>query len=141
MYAEAVNEVDGQLDQLGIDCLNQVRRRAYGYAPNTANSEIDFTIADFPDQKSVRDYLFVERARELCFEGFRRYDLIRWNKLADTLDDFATKFNAAVADGTLKSYVWAAGKYFEAGKHELYPIPVRLKEVWYKIRNIDFYLF
>lgn len=122
MYAEAVNEVDGQLDPLGLECLNQVRRRAYGYAPATANA-IDFKASDFSGQQSVRDYLFVERARELCFEGFRRFDLIRWNQLSDVLDDFATKFNAAVADKTLDEYVWAAGKYFEAGKHELYPIP------------------
>ena len=71
----------------------------------------------------VRDYLFIERARELCFEGFRRFDLIRWNKLAEVLDDFALKFNTAVADGTLDAYVWAAGEYFQEGKHELYPIP------------------
>lgn len=123
MYAEAVNEVDGRLNALAIECLNQIRRRAYGYAPATANPAIDFTSADFPGQQSVRDYLFIERARELCFEGFRRFDLIRWNKLAGTLDDFAEKFNAAVADGTLSSYVWAAGNYFQEGKHELYPIP------------------
>ena len=123
MYAEAVNEINGQLDQLALECLNQVRRRAYGYAPTTANPDIDFTSATFSDQQSVRDYLFTERARELCFEGFRRFDLIRWNKLADVLDDFALKFNAAVSDGTLDAYVWAAGKYFQEGKHELYPIP------------------
>lgn len=123
MYAEAVNEVDGRLDALAIECLNQIRRRAYGYAPATATPAIDFTSAGFSGQQSVRDYLFIERARELCFEGFRRFDLIRWNKLAVALDDFAAKFNAAVADGTLSTYVWAAGNYFRAGKHELYPIP------------------
>ena len=65
----------------------------------------------------------VERVRELCFEGFRRFDLIRWNKLAEVLDDFALKFNNAVKEGILSNYVWAAGNYFQAGKHELYPIP------------------
>lgn len=123
MYAEAVTEAEGQLDNLGLECLNQVRRRAYGYNPTTANADIDFTMANFPSKESVEKYLFVERARELCFEGFRRFDLIRWNKLASTIKEFNDKFTAAVADGTLKKYVWAAGKYFEAGKHELYPIP------------------
>lgn len=123
MYVEAVNEISGQLDQLALECLNQIRRRAYGYAPTTAEPAIDFTNADFSGPQSVRDYLFIERARELCFEGFRRFDLIRWNKLAEVLDDFALKFNAAVADGTLDAYVWAAGEYFQEGKHELYPIP------------------
>lgn len=123
MYVEAVNELDGRLDKLAIECLNQVRRRAYGYVPTATTPAIDFTSADFPDQQSARDYLFIERARELCFEGFRRFDLIRWNKLAVVLHDFAAKFNAAVANGTLTSYVWAAGNYFKGGKHELYPIP------------------
>ena len=123
MYAEAVNEYDGQLDDLAIECLNQVRRRAYEADPATPNAELDFTKADFPTQQTVRDYLYMERARELCFEGFRRFDLIRWNLLGSTIADFAVKFKAAVADGTLKAYTWAAGNRFEAGKHELYPIP------------------
>lgn len=123
MYAEAANEVDGRLGPLALECLNQIRRRAYGYAPATVNHDIDLTSADFSGQQSVRDYLFIERARELCFEGFRRFDLIRWNKLSSVLDDFASKFNTAVKDGTLSKYVWAAGNYFQTGKHELYPIP------------------
>lgn len=123
MYAEAVNEVEGHLDDLGLECLNQVRRRAYGFPPMIANTEIDFSTTDFASPQDVRDYIMLERARELCFEGFRRFDLIRWNKLAEVLATFADKFNAAVNDGTLKNYVWAAGNYFQAGKHELYPIP------------------
>lgn len=123
MYAEAVNEVEGHLDDLGLECLNQVRRRAYGFLPMIANTEIDFSTTDFASPQDVRDYIMLERARELCFEGFRRFDLIRWNKLAEVLAAFADKFNAAVNDGTLKNYVWAAGNYFQAGKHELYPIP------------------
>ena len=121
MYAEAVNEVEGHLDDLGLECLNQVR--AYGFPPMIANTEIDFSTTDFASPQDVRDYIMLERARELCFEGFRRFDLIRWNKLAEVLATFADKFNAAVNDGTLKNYVWAAGNYFQAGKHELYPIP------------------
>ncbi len=123
MYVEAVNEYDGQLDALAIECLNQIRRRAHEANPKTPNSELDFTMNDFPSQQSVRDYLYIERARELCFEGFRRFDLIRWNLLGSTIADFAVKFKNAVSDGTLKSYVWAAGDRYQAGKHELYPIP------------------
>ena len=123
MYAEAVNALDGQLDQLALECLNQVKRRAYGYDPTVANSEIDLKASDFASSEDVTEYLMVERVRELCFEGFRRFDLIRWNKLAEVLDDFALKFNNAVKEGILSNYVWAAGNYFQAGKHELYPIP------------------
>lgn len=112
MYAEAVNALDGQLDQLALECLNQVKRRAYGYDPTVANSEIDLKASDFASSEDVTEYLMVERVRELCFEGFRRFDLIRWNKLAEVLDDFALKFNNAVKEGILSNYVWAAGNYF-----------------------------
>lgn len=123
MYAEAVNEHDGVLDDLAIESLNQIRRRANGATPTAANATLDFKKSDFPTQQSVRDYLYMERARELCFEGFRRFDLIRWNQLGSTIADFAKKFGKEVADGILKTYDWSAGKRFEAGKHELYPIP------------------
>lgn len=123
MYAEAVGVVDGKLDNLALECLNQVRRRAYGYSPTVANSIIDLKLNDFNSSGDILDYIMLERARELCFEGFRRFDLIRWNRLGVVLDDFAEKFNTAVQTGELKNYVWAAGNYFQSGKHELYPIP------------------
>jgi hypothetical protein len=123
MYAEAVTEYDGQLDALALEGINQVRRRAYGKPVTTADSGVDLKTNDFPDQQSVREYLYTERARELCFEGFRRFDLIRWNRLGSTIADFFTQFKQEIADGTLKNYTWDAGAKFTAGKHELYPIP------------------
>lgn len=130
MYAEAVNEYDGALDNLALECLNQVKRRAYGKDPKTANPLIDLTNVSFAGgQQAVRDYLFDERARELCFEGFRRFDLIRWNLLATTISNFYAAFNKEIADGIVKTYSWDAGARFEANKHELYPIPaVEIRE-------------
>jgi hypothetical protein len=122
MYAEAVNEYDNGLDALALESINQVRRRAYGKVVTTADPTVDFQLSDFPDQQSVRDYLYVERARELCFEGFRRFDLIRWNSLGSTITTFAAKFKQEIADGVLKNYNWMGDK-FVPGKHELYPIP------------------
>lgn len=123
MYVEAVNEFDGQLDDLAIECLNQIKRRAYGKAVTTPIIDFDFKKEDFTSQQSVRDYLYLERARELCFEGFRRFDLIRWNRLKETIDDFYQKFNQEIEVGLLKSYKFTAGERFQTGKHELYPIP------------------
>lgn len=123
MYVEAVNEYDGALDDLSIECLNQVKRRAYGKPVTTPDPSVDFVKADFPTAESVSDYLYMERARELCFEGFRRFDLIRWNKLKSTIADFAVKFAKEVNDGLVKEYKFTAGERFQSGKHELYPIP------------------
>lgn len=123
MYVEAVNESDGQLDNLAIECFNQIKRRAYGKPVTMPIMDFDFKSEDFPSQQSVRDYLYLERARELCFEGFRRFDLIRWNMLKETLDYFHQKFNLEIENGLLKSYKFTAGERFRTGKHELYPIP------------------
>ncbi len=123
MYVEAVNESVGQIDDLAIECLNQIKRRAYEKPITTPDTEFDLKKQDFPTQQSVRDYLYLERARELCFEGFRRFDLIRWNMLKTTIDNFAQTFNQEIADGLVKSYKFTAGERFQTGKHELYPIP------------------
>lgn len=123
MYVEAVNEVDGVLDELALESLNQIKRRAYGYSVTMSNTEVDLQKSDFPTIDSVREYLYKERARELCFEGFRRFDLIRWNRLESAIATFRKEFNQELVDGKLKPYVWTAGERFETGKHELYPIP------------------
>ena len=65
MYAEAENELNGPTDE-AYDALNAVRQRAEAY---------EFTGFDQDDfRQAIRD----ERARELCFEGLRKFDLIRW---------------------------------------------------------------
>ncbi len=130
MYAEAANEYDGTLDNLALECLNQVKRRAYGKDPKTPNPLIDLTNASFVGgQQSVRNYIYDERARELCFEGFRRFDLIRWNLLGTAISNFYTEFNKDIENKLVKTYSWDAGIRFQANKHELYPIPaVEIRE-------------
>jgi hypothetical protein len=65
MHAEAENEVNGATAE-ALASLNLVRKRA---------GLTDTTIAD---QDGLRMEIRNERARELCFEGVRRHDLIRW---------------------------------------------------------------
>ncbi|MCH5719318.1 RagB/SusD family nutrient uptake outer membrane protein [Niabella hibiscisoli] len=59
-----------------------------------------------------------ERAWELCFEGMRRADLVRWNLLATKIAETNTKVKAIRSN-----YNYPAGTNFVAGKHELYPFP------------------
>jgi len=93
MAAEALNENNKPGDALMY--LNRVRERA-----REGNPEIlpDITITD---KEMLRTIIFEERRHELALEGHRYWDLVRSGKAAEVL-------------GT-------AG--FEAGKHELLPIP------------------
>ncbi len=70
MYAEAENKLNpGSADALSA--LNRVRNRAKATPLNTINEE---TIQN-------------ERLLELCFEGQRKYDLVRWGILAQKVNE------------------------------------------------------
>lgn len=113
MIAEADNEVNQGPTALAYDCINKVRARA-GVLPLTALSYDQF-------KQEVKD----ERGRELCFEGTRKYDLVRWGEYVTAVHD---KLGAAVAD----TKRWQTGKGFASlyakrteKKHEFLPIPTK----------------
>jgi hypothetical protein len=68
IYAEAANEANGAPTTEAYAQLNAIRSRSKAtLAPAAMNLE------------QFRSYVLSERARELLFEGIRRFDLIRWN--------------------------------------------------------------
>jgi hypothetical protein len=124
MRAEVENELNGTAAALPY--INQVKRRAYGQPqPYTDLSPIDYQLSDFATPDNFFEELKAERARELCFEGLRRFDLIRWNALGAALTATRQQFDAAIADGSLRNYNFVAATNFQTGKHELYPVPER----------------
>ena len=128
--------------------MNQVRKRANA-TPITSDNyaslekapkvyDLPF-IADGDEAGKFRTALYWERAFELCYEGQRKYDLIRWGILKESLEAAQAHIESWVPtaadnvnDETLKSWnpvEWAkssyvAGHNFKTGKHELYPIPL-----------------
>jgi hypothetical protein len=70
------------------------------------------------NKRAFLDTLISERAKELCFEGMRRADLIRWNLLGTKIQETYQKVQAIRA-----TYPYPAGANFVPGKHELYPFP------------------
>ena len=110
MLAEAENEVNGP-DTLAHHYLNLVRQRANAYQFTGAKT--------ITDQATFRQTIQNERARELCFEGLRKADLIRWGILYTTMKAVANDFS--VNGG---SYNWGAiaGNNFSQ-RYLLYPIP------------------
>lgn len=77
MYAEASLEANGAT-QAGLDAINQVRNRARGF--NIPASQTP----EFPNltlSQLTLDEIMNERVRELCIEHYRKFDLLRTNKL------------------------------------------------------------
>lgn len=70
------------------------------------------------NQEQFLDAIIGERAKELCFEGMRRSDLIRWNLLGKKIAETFASVRAIRA-----TYPYPAGENFKANKHELFPFP------------------
>lgn len=116
MRAEAENELNEGPNAAAYNAINQVRRRAYGKPLTTADAT-----ADLPAGLSKTDFferLKQERAWELCFEGMRRMDLIRWNTLGPSI-----RATQAALKVYRSNYAYVAADYFKDNKNELYPIP------------------
>lgn len=122
MRAEAENEVHG-VTPVAVEYLNQIRRRAFGFNYKTPEPTVDYSVSDFATPADFRAEIVDERARELCFEGLRRMDLIRWNLLGTKINELDGKISAAIASGKLSAFVFTAAQKFTPNKHELYPIP------------------
>lgn len=93
MAAESLNENDNPDDALLY--LNEVRKRA-----RQGNDAIlpDITVTE---KSALREIILEERRHELALEGHRFWDLVRTGRAAAVLGPMG----------------------FEAGKHELFPIP------------------
>ena len=109
-YAEAMNEAYGPNDNHGygltaIDAINRIRQRIGVAMPAVPTSV---------SQDEFRDRVRNERRVELCFEGQRWYDLVRFGKLEEGVKKLS-KYQSTT-DGTSQA------QNFQA-KHVIYPIP------------------
>jgi len=90
MFAEADNEINGAPSGAAIAAYEKVRTRGFGgnasLIGTTPTSHDDFFNA-----------IVNERSWEFCGEGIRKYDLIRWNMLADRIAKTKTDLAAMAA--------------------------------------------
>ena len=82
IYAEAANEANGAPTPEAYAQLNAIRSRSKATpAPAAMNLE------------QFRSYVLAERARELLFEGIRRFDLMRWNVYLEVMNKISAGQN------------------------------------------------
>jgi starch-binding outer membrane protein, SusD/RagB family len=117
MGAEADLKANGAPSAIAVGYYNQVRRRAYGFDPNAAVPSLDvttFTLQDIID----------ERSRELCFEGVRRSDLIRWGTMTNAMQNIVTDVTSnAPTNYTFAASIAANNFLSNPIKFILFPIP------------------
>lgn len=81
MIAEAENAINGPTAK-AYEAVNLVRRRAFGNTDNDLNTGLS--------QEAFLDIILNERRLELCYEGHRKDDLIRTQKLESVIEDYNT---------------------------------------------------
>ena len=98
IYAEASAQA-GSATADGMEKLNMVHRRAYGFDP-LQPSPVDYKLADYPTKKAFTDLVIQERGYETQFEGKRWFDLVRSGTVKEVM-----KNNIGV-DVTDKHLLW-----------------------------------
>jgi len=122
MYAEAENEINPNSTD-AYNKLNLVRQRGYGklHAADSTVNDIP-NLTKYPqytnDQAGLRKAIQDERSRELCFEGLRKQDLVRWGIYTQRMHEVAAKI-AGSSTGGNANFIFANAQ----DKHRLYPIP------------------
>lgn len=102
LHAECLNEL-GQTSEAVRIVNNQIRTRAWG-----GNLPEDKKWNSGMSKDEFRDKVMDERLRELCFEGWRRIDLLRTNKFVELIKE---RNRWAKESGTIQDF------------HKRYPIP------------------
>jgi starch-binding outer membrane protein, SusD/RagB family len=118
MLAEAENQVNGPT-AIAYDIVNQIRRRGFGLDISTSSND-----ADLPAGLSKVDFQLAienERMLELCFEGMRHLDLIRWDKYVSTMNTLGVEI---ATGGGSSAYGGLGGKNVTI-RNLLYPIPAK----------------
>ena len=107
MKAECINELNGPTAE-AVEIINRIRNRA---------NLPDLTDTDTADKTSFFNALVEERRHELCFEGHRWFDLIRWGIAENVINAYLDVLYPDYSSWRMESY------------HELFPIPYEQIEI------------
>jgi starch-binding outer membrane protein, SusD/RagB family len=112
-YAECMNELAGNPDanyegsangMTARQALEAVHTRAFNQADKNEAKAYVNNIAS--DKDAFFNALVQENMWEFAGEGIRKYDLIRWNLLAEKINEFKQTYLAELADGTYQKTIY-----------------------------------
>ncbi|MDN3689862.1 RagB/SusD family nutrient uptake outer membrane protein [Cyclobacterium jeungdonense] len=120
-YAEAKIEL-GEIDQSVYDAMNQVRQRESVDLP-----PITPEIADSASE--LRELVRTERSVELAFEGFRLFDIRRWELAEQVMPGVPMGRYYEEEGDWVQIRLDGFDRSFDPGRDYLWPIPQREREL------------
>ena len=130
-WAEAAYELgliknDNNLKREAFDHINEIRDRAGAHRHDMVESPLDLgsEIYGFPIDENLQ-YIRDERARELCYENHRIFDLRRW-RVADIMFQ-----NGMYTHTLLPYYVMDENKWIFLNEVEREGRKVTFEKRWY----------
>ncbi len=120
MAAEAdLNVNGGTPSATAVGYYNKVRRRAFGYNEASSSIPTGVVVTTF----TMND-IMNERSRELCFEGQRKNDLLRWGKMESAFNTLLSD-NATLVTASYTNAANIAAQNFLSNpiKYAKFPIP------------------
>lgn len=117
LYVEARSKKNGAPDASCIECLNQLRRRGYGFDSDTPNSTLDLKLADYPTLEIFNKRFIKEETYEHMNEAKHWFFLVRQGR--DVATQYVKDYDRI--DGHPIKRIRDARSIRE--KHWLWPIP------------------
>lgn len=122
LYAEALNEAQGPVADV-YTYVNMVRARAGLPSVQTSWTNFSTNPTKYTTQAGMRSIIQRERSIELCFEGQRYWDLIRWKTAGQELNGNITGWNVAGRTADLYYHeVSFLSRHFIVPRDYLWPI-------------------